>query len=380
MQDELGNSVLQICMTMVGRGEGAAPPATTATSVVKGWEAYGVTAARPVAPSAPPPPVRGGVLIFFPSYAAMESTCARWRDSGVYDRLRSAVGSVLTEPKGSGNATNSANNANSNGARRASTSTGSTATTAGFMVSGAKKTSKSLDDDEDGEGGGGAEFRSIVGQFEHAIKTYGGCVLLAVCRSASFCRTLCQARISQIVIIVDCFATGARCLRALISPTTREGWSSSQVCTAYGRTIIDSGLTGHRLNRPYPGIPFAPYMDPWVMLKKQYLDEKCAAAARPPAPTTLPGTAAAVVGSADSAIVSSFHRHIAPSAYPAVMAPPPPPLANPVLPPAPAAYPPAPSAVVASQPAQKPAVVTLTGQNWYSQSAGRAVNQVFLVI
>jgi hypothetical protein len=129
------------------------------------------------------------------------------------------------------------------------------------------------------------------------------------------------------------------------------------------------------------GIPFAPYMDPWVMLKKQYLDEKSAAAAKPP-PAPVPGAAAVAVPSG-SAVVSSFHRHIAPSAFPAVM-PPPAPLT--VAPPAASAGPlvSAPMSVAAAAayppaPAARP-VSTLTGQNWYTQSAGRAVNQVTILV
>jgi hypothetical protein len=100
-QDELGASVLQICLTMAGRGEGCEPSAEASrASAAKGWEAYGVSA--PVR-AAPPPPVRGGVLIFFPSYAVMEAASARWKETGVYERLRGAVGSVLMEPRGSGN-------------------------------------------------------------------------------------------------------------------------------------------------------------------------------------------------------------------------------------------------------------------------------------
>jgi hypothetical protein len=172
-QDELGSSVLQICLTMVGRGEGSDPSADASrASAAKGWEAYGVSA--PVR-AAPPPPVRGGVLVFFPSYAVMESAVARWKETGVYERLRAAVGSVLMEPRGSGNT-----NIGDNKAYQSKTGPrGNFMTSGGGVVAKAK----SLPDDEDDEQGG-AEFRTIVGQFEHAIKTYGGCVLLAVCRLA----------------------------------------------------------------------------------------------------------------------------------------------------------------------------------------------------
>jgi hypothetical protein len=155
---------------MAGRGEGCEPSAEASrASAAKGWEAYGVSA--PVR-ATPPPPVRGGVLIFFPSYAVMEAASARWKETGVYERLRGAVGSVLMEPRGSGN-TNIGDN---------KTYQYKNGPSGNFMTSGGVTAkAKSLPDDEDDEQGG-AEFRTIVGQFEHAIKTYGGCVLLAVCR------------------------------------------------------------------------------------------------------------------------------------------------------------------------------------------------------
>lgn len=159
-----------------------------------GWGAYGVTAPR----AAPPPPtVRGGVLIFFPSYAVMENTCARWKEIGVFDKLRGIVGSVLMEARGSGGApgadADGAKNHNKTYSRDSSGNGGYTGNgdfgtgqrsggaATNFMLSGAPpKKAKSLGGEADDEGS--EAFRTIVGQFEHAIKTYGGCVLMAVCR------------------------------------------------------------------------------------------------------------------------------------------------------------------------------------------------------
>lgn len=178
---------MQICLTMAAKDEVSIKKSAGGGN--GGWGAYGMTVARPAAP----PVVRGGVLIFFPSYAVMENTCARWKEIGVFDKLRAIVGSVLMETRGSGgapgagadgaksyNRTYSANSSGSGGYNYSNNSNGSGP--ANFMMGGTvPKKAKSLAADDDGDEGS-EEFRTIVGQFEHAIKTYGGCVLMAVCR------------------------------------------------------------------------------------------------------------------------------------------------------------------------------------------------------
>lgn len=110
-------------------------------------------------------------------------------------------------------------------------------------------------------------------------------------------------------------------------------------------------------------------MDPWVILKKQYLDEKSSGVSQN---TALNALTSAVDASATAVGPTYVQRVIAPSAYPAVMGPPAVPSAALVKP---AMPPPAPPAVQATAaPAAKSA--SLTGQGWYSQTAGRAVNQV----
>ena len=112
------------------------------------------------------------------------------------------------------------------------------------------------------------------------------------------------------------------------------------------------------------GIPFAPFMDPWVMLKKQFLDDKTVAAAA--SPTLMPGVPPTGGGGNASSgvdIVSAFHRQGTPAITGTnhasdVVQPPPPP------------------APVVTAAAKGKTTPTLTGQAWYSQSAGRAVNQV----
>ena len=114
----------------------------------------------------------------------METIATRWKETGVFDKLRAAVGSILMEPKGSGNTTIGSNNNTYNNKKSSnyySNETSNTIQQPNFMLSGGTSKSKSLTTEED-EGESSAEFRNIVGQFEHSIKTYGGCVLLAVCR------------------------------------------------------------------------------------------------------------------------------------------------------------------------------------------------------
>ena len=180
---------------MTGRGDSAIttsraaePPRITSTTAAS-WAAYGITAVTRAPPSTttstpPSVPVRGGVLIFFPSYGVMETIATRWKETGVFDKLRAAVGSILMEPKGSGNTTIGSNNNTYNNKKSSNYNSNNTSNTIqqpNFMLSGGTSKSKSLTTEED-EGESSAEFRNIVGQFEHSIKTYGGCVLLAVCR------------------------------------------------------------------------------------------------------------------------------------------------------------------------------------------------------
>jgi hypothetical protein len=174
-----------------------------------GWANYGMSNVSSAHQRSSPLSVKGGVLVFFPSYAVMDSVAAHWRQSGVFDRLRSVVGSVLVEPSASAGGgavasqarTNTGNSSGGGGRGQGysgGSSSGSFSSGASFMLGGGggsgsiasggyskgkgKGKSSSLDEDGDADAKGADEFRSIVGLFEHSIKTYSGCVLLAVCR------------------------------------------------------------------------------------------------------------------------------------------------------------------------------------------------------
>jgi hypothetical protein len=106
--------------------------------------------------------LKGGVLVFFPSYASMESVVDRWKGTGLFEQLKDSMGNVLMEPKGSFTTV-------------ASTSLAATATKrTSFMSHDADTASGSEVNDP---------MKGIVGQFDAIILKYGVCLLLAVCRS-----------------------------------------------------------------------------------------------------------------------------------------------------------------------------------------------------
>ncbi|KAJ1396416.1 helicase C-terminal domain-containing protein, partial [Ochromonadaceae sp. CCMP2298] len=229
-----------------------------------------------------------------------------------------------------------------------------------------------------GRGGNGGRgepvaFHSIVTEFEAAVRTYGGCALMAVCRG----------KVSEGIDFAD----------------------------SKGRVVIITG------------IPFAPFMDPWVMLKKQHLDDK-GKRADPAQAIDAAVSAAAYLGvgaaaamaidksrGANAAVAGvvvhpgAFGRTIAPSAHAGVLARgaaggfvsaaamlassnDAPPAPAPASAPGTSLYP---AAYLAGQSSNytntnsnnsssypsytAPAAPSLTGQAWYTQGALRAVNQ-----
>ena len=144
-------------------------------------------------------------------------------------------------------------------------------------------------------------------------------------------------------------------------------------------------------------------MDPWVVLKKQYLDDKISSggsAARLQSVDGLGTLPIPPVEPTTAEIVSAFHRPVVPSAYAGVLPATSSGYAS-VLPTAPSGYasvlptepsgyssflPTAPITTTITTALMPPPALTaskatataatLTGQGWYSQSAGRAVNQV----
>ncbi len=151
-------SILHICLAMAGSGSAgmALPPGC---SIPTGAQ------------------LKGGVLVFFPSYSLMDAFVAHWRASGLYDRLRNLVGAVIVEPRGSGK-DNSKGGPPDDPTAKAPGPPKSTTTN--FMAS----TTVRKKSAETGSGGEveDAAVQGVLGEFEAAMKSFGGCVLMAVCR------------------------------------------------------------------------------------------------------------------------------------------------------------------------------------------------------
>ena len=251
----MGQSILDICLTMHGR-----KPFSSSSKGIK-----------------------GGILVFFPSYPLMANFCDRWKQTGLYDRLKSVVGSLLVEPRGNGKQ-QTHQHLDESGEEFPASSKKS-----GFMTVSNKKgadNSSTVDDSS----------HSIVDQFDKAIAQYGGCVLLAVCRG----------KVSEGIDFSD----------------------------NKGRVVIITGL------------PYAPLLDPWVVLKKQYLDER------------FNGISMAMVKNPQSMGPSATNRWS--SALNQVVTTS---ISNPSLP------------ANALQSSVTTSGKGISGQTWYEQSAVRAVNQ-----
>lgn len=172
-KDEVGGSILNIVRTMAGQGG-------TGT----------IGSGMP-----PGPELKGGILVFFPSYGVMDNCVERWQATGLLEKLRNVGGEVVVEPKGSGTASVSARDKGGGyrdkdrpiaGRQRDRWSESSTtdASTAGFGFASTSST-KIMDEDDGtlgGGGGGGASLGGVIKEFEATLASRGRCVLLAVCR------------------------------------------------------------------------------------------------------------------------------------------------------------------------------------------------------
>jgi hypothetical protein len=134
-KDELGSSVEYICRAMQGKDQ-----------MYRGEE------------------LKGGILVFFPSYGMMEKAIVRWKQSGCWDRLIHVCGTIVVEPKGSQPAVGS----------NSSTRVGAT------TVSKVKKIDP--DEEESTETGPTYSIGSLQDEFEQGLKASGRCILMAVCR------------------------------------------------------------------------------------------------------------------------------------------------------------------------------------------------------
>ena len=130
------------------------------------------------------PELRGGVLLFFPSYTAMEAAVQHWTSTGLLERLKRVMGSVVMEPRG-GEASQKKGTANSSGSgwgrRPYGRGEGTVQPTAGFATTtsaGHSSVTKSVGEEGDED----RVVSGVVAEFESAIRTFGKCLLMAVCR------------------------------------------------------------------------------------------------------------------------------------------------------------------------------------------------------
>lgn len=235
-QDCLGNSILHVLKTGAAGGVSSRsasapaglqqPQAAAAGGFVSN---ISVRAAKTETFDAGSTELNGGVLVFFPSYDVMERTTNRWRASGIYEQLERVGGAIILEPRGA------AGGAAAGGGSSSSSSKEHGNKGRGGYSGYPKKvapvaTSGMFGSDENAEDSAAAiqmeenQIKSLVSQLDRVLLTEKRCIVMAVF----------QGKVSEGIDFKD----------------------------ARGRVIIVTG------------IPFPPMMDPWVVLKKQHLDER----------------------------------------------------------------------------------------------------------
>jgi hypothetical protein len=260
------------------------------------------------------------VLVFFPSYGVMDNTVTRWKETGCFNKLQVAGGAVIIEPR-----TNSIIPQRNNNNKFKSNN----------QDSSPKKYKNSFvnsnDNNENGEETEEIQLSGIVKEFENTLQRNGRCILLAVCRG----------KVSEGIDFRD----------------------------QKGRVVIITGL------------PYAPHLDPWVVLKRMYLDEKCKISNsiqydsssssynnNPIYPVKSNPYTSILAPNKDDIIPSNesvmkiqpvSNPHSNPYATQLIMAPPPPKVVT--------------NTVISNK--NKITPLKLDGQGWYNQSASRAVNQ-----
>ena len=189
-KDEIGGTILNIIRTMAGQGG----TGTIGAGIPPGAE------------------LKGGILVFFPSYGVMNNCVDRWKETGMLDKLSNVGGAVVIEPKGSGLGVGTGtgtgvNGKEKGGSRRgdrwndSSSSSSSSASSNNnsdvggfqFSTSSNRSTVKSIDDDDSGDNGiAGAALGGVIKEFEATLASRGRCVLLAVCRYLLYaCMLIC---------------------------------------------------------------------------------------------------------------------------------------------------------------------------------------------
>lgn len=139
-KNELGQSILSICRAMIGKTYGA-------------------------------PELKGGILVFFPSYGVLESTAKFWQQSSIWTDLEAVAGRVVMEPRGSQGAQTQSRSASTSRDRSDPVKPNSNFVTSRLGPDPSAGT-------DDGQVLGG-----VIAEFEDALSQDSGrCILLAVCR------------------------------------------------------------------------------------------------------------------------------------------------------------------------------------------------------
>ena len=186
-KDEMGGAILNIIRTMAGQGGSG----TISSGIPPGSE------------------LKGGILVFFPSYGVMNNCVDRWKETGMLDKLSNVGGAVVVEPKGSGGGSGSGSGSGVNGKEKTSrrsdrwndisSSSSSSSSNSdknnsngenmggggGFQFStSSTKAAKSINDEDGSEDNGisNAALGGVIREFEATLVQRGRCVLLAVCR------------------------------------------------------------------------------------------------------------------------------------------------------------------------------------------------------
>jgi hypothetical protein len=187
-KDELGNSILGIIKSMCGSRPSAGFQLTSTSDALT--------------PGCNGPELKGGILVFFPSYGVMESCVARWQQTGLLDALRNSGGAVVVEPKGNSpspaasvNSSKSSKGKYDSGKSRADRWSDSPIKKNGAFDSGSNSFSfvtsstRAQPVSEEVSTDAAVEDRitdavlgGVISEFDAALKERGRCVLMAVCR------------------------------------------------------------------------------------------------------------------------------------------------------------------------------------------------------
>ena len=186
-KDELGLSILAICQSSLGNSTFQAP-GTGSSSVVSFLQKPTQGTTRP-SPNDKHPQLKGGILVFFPSYPVMEDCVDRWKETGTYDRMRQAGSAIVIEPKVAGRtnkASASSYTANGKGYidKPLYKPTADPKAKTSFLPTSSSNTTRTQGDagQANEERKEASNLGALIAEFDQALKQYGTCILLAVCR------------------------------------------------------------------------------------------------------------------------------------------------------------------------------------------------------